>query len=159
MMSDNKMRQYFLLVLGSFVLSAVSVLLLPFSTTETAKLTTIGYISGALFWIGMLVGITGYIVLYRKNKEIFSQEEKKGGLPSVLCFFNSELKKIVDGVFLVAAAGTVYCAVNIQVNQILAVILIFLLILSIYLHCLFSGMIFENIYKQIKLDEKRKVQE
>jgi len=99
-----------------------------------------------MFWSGMLLGTAGYILLSKKAD--ISEKEKEGGrnIPGVLRFFSNPPAKVMDGILLVSLAGSIYCMVNVTVNQTVALIFLLFLIIGIYAHCLLNGKVYRHIW-------------
>lgn len=148
-MKQSGVKKGFLLVLSAFMLSAATTLMIPFSTGKDGCLNRVGYAAGIIFWLGLAAGITGYILLVRKIKAGHVQgteetRQEKGRL-TVFRFFSNPPAGIMDIVMIIGMAGTIYCAVNITVNQMAAAVFLLMLLAGIYLHFLLNG----NIYRYI----------
>lgn len=55
--------------MGLFLLSALTPALIPFAVDKNGDLTQIGYAAGALFWLGLLLGIAAYLFLTTLNSD------------------------------------------------------------------------------------------
>ena len=93
--------------MGLFLLSALTPALIPFAVDKNGDLTQIGYAAGALFWLGLLLGIAAYLFLARKAKPLTEQAGKRK-LPSVICFFSNTPAIAADAVMIVSIAATIY---------------------------------------------------
>ena len=63
------MKKGFAGVLAAFAVSALSPVLIPFALDGDGNLNGAGYAAGAMFWLGMIAGIAGYILLYLQYKK------------------------------------------------------------------------------------------
>ena len=54
--------------MGLFLLSALTPALIPFAVDKNGDLTQIGYAAGALFWLGLLLGIAAYLFFGEKGE-------------------------------------------------------------------------------------------
>lgn len=135
-------------VIAAFLLSSLSVILVPFSINGTSELNQVGYVSGILFWAGLLAGSGGYFFLYYKIKNKIQQNGDYPKRPAIICFFSNRAGTINDAVLIISIVVSIYCAVKITVNQTVALIFLFLLLLSIYGHFIFNGKIYRYICKK-----------
>ncbi len=140
-------RKGFLGVSAAFMVSAVTPLLIPFALDSEGNLNAAGYAAGLMFWAGLIAGCVGYVLLWRKEKENFVlQTGENRKLPSALCFFSNREAKAADGIMIAAIIGTIFCAVNITVNQIVAAIFLVLMLAGIYAHFLLNGKMYQYIW-------------
>lgn len=138
----------------AFLISSLSVVLVPFSISKNEELNTMGYVSGTLFWLGLLAGCVVYFYLYYKNKEMIQEAIEHPKRPAVINFFSNKPGSISDIVLIISIAISIYCAVKITVNSVIVLIFLFLLLVSIYGHFLFNGKIYRYICnKQKKITE------
>ena len=100
---------------------------------------------GGWFWLGLIAGIAGYILLYLRYKKMQTEETKRRR-PSPLCFFSNRPAQVMDAVLIIGLIGTIYCIVNVTVNQIVAVVFLLLALTGIYAHFLLNG----NVYQYIR---------
>ncbi|MDD2980445.1 MAG: hypothetical protein PHN80_10775 [Hespellia sp.] len=135
-------RKAFILVYVAFLISALSVWLIPLAYDKTDHLSTIGYLTGAMFWIGMIAGIAGYFLFFGKEY----------GKPNIKRIFKNIPAITADIIFVMSLGGTIYCAIHFNTNQVIAELLMFLLITSVYSHFLLNGKVFQHIYgKEIEI--------
>lgn len=155
-MKNETMKKGLAAVAGAFLLSSLSVILVPFSLNESNNLNIAGYISGILFWMGLLAGSGGYFFLYYKNKKRIQEKIQHPKRPAVICFFSSSIGTAADIVLIISLVVTIYCAVKITVNQTVSLVFLFLLIISIYSHFIFNGKIYRYICQKTKKEGKDK---
>lgn len=141
----NLMKKGFAGVLAAFFVSALSPVLIPFALDRDGNLNGVGYAAGVMFWLGLIVGIAGYILLYHQYKKKLTEKIKRK-LPSPLCFFSNRPAQIMDAVLIIGLIGTIYCSVNVTADQILAVTFLLLTLTGIYAHFLLNG----NVYRYIR---------
>lgn len=149
----KNIKLLFGLTAGFFFISAVSVLLTPFSVNENGSLETIGYVSGVLFWAGLILGIAAYLMLIREYKKMAVAEE----VPKrkIYCYVgNNPVAAAADILFAVSLIVTIYAAVNIRFHQTAAQVFLFLLVVSFYAHFLFNGKVFRYLYRNNLRREK-----
>lgn len=138
------MKKGFAGVMAAFAVSALSPMLIPFALNGDGNLNGAGYAAGAMFWLGLITGIAGYILLYLKYRKRGTKKAKRR-LPSPLCFFSNRPAQVMDVVLIVGLIGTIYCTVNVTVNQILAVVFLLLALAGIYAHFLLNGDVYQYI--------------
>lgn len=144
---EEEIKKYFLLSAAALFLSAVSVLLLPVSRTKTQELNVAGYLLGVLFWTGLIGGIVIYQMLFRRMQDRFPKEAAAAKRPSFACFFMGKPGKIADGLLIFAIAGNMICLIQEKANRTVELMFVFLCIVSVYLHVLVNGRIFQYLYK------------
>lgn len=141
----NLMKKGFVGVMAAFAVSALSPVLIPFALDRDGNLNGVGYAAGALFWLGLIAGTAGYVLLYLQYKKKRTEKNKRK-LPSPLCFFSNRPAQIMDAVLIIGLIGTIYCIVNVTANQIVAVVFLLLTLAGIYAHFLLNG----NVYQYIR---------
>lgn len=150
-------KQGFVGVLAAFAVSAVTPALIPFSRDGDGNLNVVGYLAGVMFWMGLLVGCIGYYLLVREAKKGEFGGAEKRKWPSAAYFFSNRPALVTDIVLIAALAGTIYCAVNVTVNQIVAVGFLLLALAGIYAHFLLNGNVYQYIWntrEQHRQDDK-----
>ena len=86
-MSKNRYCGILLYSVISFLISALSFILIPFSNFEGTKLQkAIAYMVGFIFWIGLIVGL---ILTHYLGKIRQKHNYRKYVLPGILCFFKN----------------------------------------------------------------------
>lgn len=134
------MKKKFMAVSTAFVISAASVWLVLAAFDPEGNMNAYGYVAGALFWLGLLGGIVGYFLCFRKAYEG----------PNVLRFFSNKPASVTDAVLIISAAATAYSVWKGTGNEIVILASVSLLMLSIYFHFLLNGKIFTEILLQHK---------
>lgn len=157
-MKPRTVKKGFLGVMGLFLLSALTPALIPFAVDKNGDLTQIGYAAGALFWLGLLLGIAAYLFLARKAKPLTEQAGKRK-LPSVICFFSNTPAIAADAVMIVSIAATIYCALHIEVNDFLAITALVFALAGVYAHFLFNGNVYFYIWNSRNRQRKRQTKE
>ena len=157
-MKPRTVKKGFLGVMGLFFLSALTPALIPFAVDKNGDLTQIGYAAGALFWLGLLLGIVAYLFLARKAKPLTEQAGKRK-LPSVICFFSNTPAIAADAVMIVSIAATIYCALHIEVNDFLAITALVFALAGVYAHFLFNGNVYFYIWNSRNRQRKRQTKE
>ena len=75
----NLMKKGFAGVLAAFAVSALSPVLIPcpVALDGDGNLNGAGYAAGVMFWLGMIAGIAGYILLYLQYKK--KRQKRRSG--------------------------------------------------------------------------------
>lgn len=140
-----KIKYQFLFTVLVFAVSALSPVLIPFAIGEDGNLNGMGFAAGMLFWAGILLGCICYFLIFQKEKkqikEVFSEKKTIPGLR----FFSNPLGIAADTMLIVGIIGTVYCANNTQVNDMVAVLFLVMMLIGIYTHFLFNGTLYQYI--------------
>lgn len=147
-------KEKFLLICFLFCVSAMTPILVPFSIGKDGNLNIVGYITGALFWFGLVAGSIVYMLVYRKEKvRIQINGSGKKFIPG-LCFFSNPPAKVMDIVLVIGIIGTIFCSVNLKVNQFVAIIFLVLLLTGVYAHFLLNGKVYQYIWNYKKENKK-----
>ena len=122
-MSKNRYCGILLYSVISFLISALSFILIPFSNFEGTKLQkAIAYMVGFIFWIGLIVGL---ILTHYLGKIRQKHNYRKYVLPGILCFFKNKKSKYIDILMIISA-------------MVLSITLS-LLVFSVYIHSVLNG--------------------
>lgn len=157
-MKRKKMMTLFRIDVLLFAISGIVPLLAPFSVNKNGDLTIVGYVSGIMFWLGLLSGIGVYIYLSRRCDEQLKNVKKSllNNKYGKIQFMSNQQAKIADLMLLIGTIGTIICYIWIQIPQFIAAIMLLLLLMGIYGHFLFNGLVFLALQKGVqKKTEKR----
>lgn len=152
-METKRIKTGFWGILGSFLVSAMTPVLIPFATDVNGNLTEAGYATGILFWLGLIIGIAGYVLLSLKTKEQIAKIAKRK-LPTVLCFFSNGPAIAADVGLGVGVVITIICVRNIYVNKVIAILGLVLMLAGIYAHFLLNGKLYRYIWSSKKGQEQ-----
>lgn len=160
MKSLRDLEKRFLITTGCFFLISVGLLFLPLcGTGETGWQKASGILVGILFWIGILAGGISYFLMYQKYKDILVKRLPRGRLPYCLRIWGNPAAMLVDLLFLIGLAGTIYCNVTLAADRILDFLALFLMVTSFYLHFLVTGRVFlylaQKKKKGVKENERK----
>lgn len=134
------MKRKFLIISAAFFLSAASLWLVLAAFDQEGNMNMIGYAAGAVFWLGLLGGIAGYILCFRKAYPG----------PNVWKFFSNKPAAAADVILIVSAAVTIYGACRVETNEMIILTAVFLLLLGLYFHFLLNGKVFAEILLENK---------
>lgn len=139
-MKEVSMKKKFTIISVPFLLSAVSVWMVPGAFDPEGNLNAMGYAAGILFWAGLLGGGISYFVCFRKRHL----------RPGFLKAFSNKPAAAADGTFLISLAALIVLSHLAQSIQAAELLFTFLLLLSVYAHFLFNGKIFSEILAENK---------
>lgn len=126
-----------MLCMGCFLLSSISVWLLLLEDALQP------WVVGAVFWTGAAAGIALYMVLYRKWRTVIEKALSPGKLPWGWHFFSCRAAVVTDLLWILTGAGTIVTVLRVvKVSEGLEIILLFVLLLTTYLHFIFNGRIY-----------------
>lgn len=137
-------KRCFLFILLAFLISAGTVVLIPFSMTKDGNLNVLGYIAGILFWSGLIVGSVGYLLLYRSQRDVIIGQSN-GRIPGIFRFFSNTPAIVMDVILIISVIGTIYCTRNVTASQTISVIFLLMTLVGVYAHCLLNGKIYQYI--------------
>lgn len=131
-----------------FMMSAM-ILIMPIIENNEKAIIPVGL----AFWF---FAISGYILLIVANVEFKRiggnlHKNNKNSLPGIISFFSNKIAMIADITAIVSAiAFVIICITELRFKYI-AFIVLFFVIFSLHMHCLFNG----RIYKLIKNEKER----
>ena len=137
-------KRLFILSAAAYFISAASVWLLP--VTDSVENTGAGsYISGILFWAGLLLGILFWALAYIKcrQSETYRKIRDKSH-PGFVSFFSNKLAIAADVLLALSLIITV-ASVFIRMNYILSLCSLFVLLFTFHLHYLLNGRVYKYI--------------
>ena len=91
------------------------------------------------FWISLLIGYIFFFITHRK-----SGVEKVRKTPGVVCFFSNSYAFVCDLVMIVAFVAIIVILITGFANAIINTALISILFLTINLHCILNGRVFNK---------------
>lgn len=157
MRSLRRMNLWFWLAIAAYVLMSASILLMPLtqSVSGTGGRVIIILI-GAMFWLFMLGGGAFVYFAERERKRIVGRKNtwKKGNLPGVITFFDNPIAALCDTVFIASVAAFVVIIFSDLRYQYVSYLFLFLLILSLSMHCIFNGRIYKTIKQSVEGERK-----
>ena len=133
---------------GCFFMMSAMILIMPVIESNEKAIIPIGLV----FWF---FAISGYILLIVANVEFKrisgNLRKNKRSLPGIISFFSNKIAMIADiAVIISIVAFVIICITELRFKYI-AFVVLFLLIFSLHMHCLFNG----RIYKLIKNEKER----
>lgn len=157
MKSVRKIKKLFWLAVCFLSVMSASVLFMPAAsnTDGGGKWQTLA--TGVVFWSA---AVAGCIMLFLANierkrflKNKVGIDAKMNCLPGIITFFSNVPAKIADVTLALSLILTVIFNLTELRYKYISCVLLFLLILSLNMHCLFNG----RIYKTTKFKRTRRV--
>lgn len=122
------------------LLLSVSIVLMPFSVSLEAKTYLPIYLTGSLFWVGLIGTIVTAINVNKSRKHSRSFNEKYPDLKQlgVIHFFKNTPAKITDILMAISAVGFIVFRLFSD-NIVLQFIIIALFVFLFGMHCMLNG--------------------
>lgn len=141
-------KKLFCVSLCGYVLSALSVFVLPLSAGEEAEGITLGAaMVGILFWLGVAIGCLGFFSCWKyicKDKEYYNI--RKNIKPAYLNFFRDRQSIIWDSGLVLLWALILVGNHRKVFPDVVMLILMFAGLLTFYLHFLLNGRVFRYLF-------------
>lgn len=129
------------------ILAAASVLLLPLDTEGGSGILSIA--TGIMFWLGAVIAVSGFTASWAtiyKDEQYKSLKQKHK--PGAVCFFKNRYAGLADVIFIFTLALVIAGAVLFELSDLMAIIIMFLLLLTFGLHFLLNGRVFKFLFEQ-----------
>lgn len=157
----NKKFNLVLLIVStsSFFIASVMLTILRFTGQTMAERSALDFAFAIAFWIFLLIGIVGQIILsiqikIWEKKYSQSQRLKDTLRPGIIAFFRSFPGILSDGAFLLALIIFIIAHIATDGTGIVCYICVSVMFLAFCLHCIFNG---KNYYYIINRDTIEKI--
>lgn len=164
-MSGRKNRRrknkYFLYVCFLLIIS-VSILLMPYSVASEGETYVPVYITGGLFW-GGIIGLAFTVFSINRSRKASLRKEKAPSTPKqlgIIHFFKNTPAKIADIMMILSLVCFIVCSF-ITNNIFIQFIIIAVFVFSFGMHCLLNGVNYIYIKGNVRRERTswEKVQE
>lgn len=136
-MSKNKYCNVLLYSVISFLISALSFILIPFSNFEGSKIQkALAYTVGFIFWIGLIVGL---ILTHYLGKKRQKHHYREHYLPGIFCFFKNKKSRACDILMIISAIAYIVVKTSFPDKIFVMSISLSLLVFSVYIHSVLNG--------------------
>ncbi|NLI63654.1 MAG: hypothetical protein GX367_02860 [Bacteroidales bacterium] len=143
-------RKYLILSILGFLISSSTFFLVPFASFEKGGIAQkLAYTIGIAFWIGILAAVIFTMLLSSlRSKEEKKEKNKRKSHSKIglVKFFSNKIAKTFDIIFMVSLAGQVIVLI-IGAHIMVEVTILFLLVFSFEMHCIFNGKNYSYIIK------------
>lgn len=148
-MKKRKCRQIMYVIMFCLVLSSTIALYAPLvDFTEDGPKKTLGYVSGAVFWLGLVGGLSLHGWLSRKLRTKNCFESIRPKHVGMIRFFSNTEAIITDITFVIALIVNIVFIVTNTSHMWVEAIAAFLLLVSFHGHYVFNGKTYQYIFKQ-----------
>mgnify|MGYP006068127251 CR=1 FL=1 len=134
---------------AGFVVSSLSVLLMPLFGSEAESSILNGYLVGLLFWLGLAIGIIAFISAWLSVKsETEYQKIKSENRPGAISFFKNKYSVIGDTLLICTLILIILGWFVLKIPESFVWCLMFCFLLTFSFHFLLDGRVFRYISGQ-----------
>lgn len=154
-MSEKKANiAWMVMSIVGFVVMAISFLIMPINVT-VEKSGIFEYVPGFMFWIGLLLGAVGQIVLaVRCRKWVVRRKRGHKKRIGLISFFKNIPAIIVDVSFVISLVGVIISTKITQGMGYICYVFLSICTLTFCLHCVFNGNIYKHLIGLVKTKEE-----
>lgn len=157
MKNIRKIKRLFWLAVGFLFLMSATILFMPVVSKAGENNRQVFMLMGTVFWGSAIVGYTMILLANAERKWFLKNkvgiDNKMNCLPGIITFFANIPATIADVVTFLSVVLTVIINFTNRRYDYISYVLLFLLVLSLNMHCLFNG----RIYKTTKFKRTRRV--
>ncbi len=140
-------RRFYASALCFVIFSCTFLLMDPFTELVGTARDVSVFLLGAVFWLTLILGIVLAAAAARETREYASRTgTAERGRLGALRFFSNRAAAAADALLVLGIAGAVYLAARPPQNQFLYFVELFVLALSLSMHCLLNGNTFAVIH-------------
>lgn len=146
-------KQWFLLSAGGFLIASLSVFFLPLAPDgEGEAISTGARIIGTIFWLGILLGIVGFLISWKyiRGEECY-QEIRRMNRPGWCSFFSNQYAKAADLLLVVAVVLAVLENTLLALPAAVNLFTIFLLLFTFCMHFVLNG----RVYRYFSMNARK----
>lgn len=157
MKNVRKIKRLFWLAVSFLFLMSGTILFMPMVSKTGENNRQVLLLIGTVFWISAIVGYTMLMLANSERKWFLKNkvgiDNKMNCLPGIITFFTNVPATIADVVAILSFVLMVIINFTDRRYDYISYVLLFLLVLSLNMHCLFNG----RIYKTTKFKRTRRV--
>lgn len=157
-MERKKIDVIWLIVsVGSFALMSTSFLLMPLDKT-VEQYDAMDIIPGVMFWLFLILGITGQILLSIRRKRFLETDRRKRfqakkGRVGLLSVLKNIPAIVADVGFIISLVAFVIATKVTNGMGYICYILLAVCVFTFCSHCIFNGKIYQYVTKSLKEEE------
>lgn len=137
--------------MAGFLLSAVSVFMIPLAASEEGKPSKAGIAVGSLFWIGVFLGIIFYLIAWLCVREARGYRRlREKTRPGCICFCKTKPALVTDLLFIPMAAITIIGSCIRNVPEPLMLAGMSLMLLTFFWHFVLNGRVYRYCFSKEK---------
>ncbi|MBU3112354.1 hypothetical protein [Clostridium lacusfryxellense] len=135
----------FVMIIIGFLVSSTMVFLIPFASFKGSGVSfVLAYVIGGGFWLGLLISLIFMTILdshrrNRINKKKAGNKNRKNKAVAIIKFFSNKPATFFDWIFIISIISEITILVLKSTNQLLTITVLFLLVFSFEMHCVFNG--------------------
>ena len=156
MKTIRRIKILFWFSVACFTLMSATVLLMPFAVNAGGSNKILTIITGSIFWISALIGHACLILANQKRKWLLhymsGTDPKMNSRPGIVSVFSNIPAVISDVLTICSLVLFVIHSFAGSRDSYLSYVLLFALMMSFHMHCLFNG----RIYKTTKIKSVRR---
>lgn len=157
MKNVRKIKRLFWLAVGFLFLMSGTILFMPMVSKTGENNRQVLLLMGTVFWGSAIAGYTMLLLANSERKWFLKNkvgiDNKMNCLPGIITFFTNVPATIADVVAILSFVLMVIINFTDRRYNYISYVLLFLLVLSLNMHCLFNG----RIYKTTKFKRTRRV--
>lgn len=149
--SEKKQKTLWLLYILFLAILSFAFIIMPFASSLEERTSILIYISGGIFWMGLIGTIVMAIIINSHRKKSLSFRKEHSGLKQfgLISFFKNKEAKIADIAMFSTFVGFIL-AISVIKNIYVIFFCLSLLVCSFGLHCMLNGI----NYLYIKFKER-----
>jgi len=125
-----------------------SILIMPATVRMAEKDGVINILMGCVFWISAIAGYTLLAVANAERRKFIKHKAdvdvKMGCSPGIISFFTNVPATVADVTMIASCLMFDIISTTSQRDEYISYVLLFLLVFSLHLHCLFNGRIYKS---------------
>jgi len=133
-----------------FLISSISVLFLGIPVNIPDEGLPVTYtICGVLFWLGLIIGLLLWLILYLRIRRTpgFDIVKKHMHRPGMFNFFSDTIAKAWDCVMIISLLAVIAGTIFLPYENVLNSIFICIFLFSFHMHYLYNGKVYAYITK------------
>lgn len=156
MNSVYKIKKLYWFAVAFLFLMSASILIMPMAVRMAEEDGIMDVLIGCVFWISAIAGYTllaianserRWFIKYKTDGDI-----KMGCFPGIISFFTNVPATVADVTMIASCLLFAIISSTSHGNDYVSYVLLFLLVFSLHMHCLFNG----RIYKSTKFKRTRR---
>ena len=156
----DKVKRMLVIAIISIFISSYILILAPFTSFDEEGFSKVlAYLTGILFWLGLVVGYTTFVIASKLRKKYFAGKKTNRIVkfqPGLIVFFSSRLAIVVDIICTVSIIlFAVYIFNNSAFPEGLVYFIISTTIFFVQAHSIINGVNFRDAFNIDKYNEKK----
>ena len=149
---------WFAVSVCSFLLLAVSFLLMPLGEETGTELSTYALVAGGLFWGALLLGIVTQCVLAHRRRAWYAKRRNKRMRTAqkigLISFFKNKPAAMADVALLLSLIGWIIVMIVTDGFGYICFVFASLFVFSFSMHCILNGKVFYHIFFHEQMEQR-----